>query len=145
MTPPISSNTRVARGAACTLCAVDQFGSPSPVLVAVGDIACTKEEVITPSGRAPISGTTWTFTDMSRTYRGIPVWAIVLAVLFFVFCFLGLLFLLAKEDRTEGWVQITVQGRGVMHVTQIPVTSPMVVMDLNSRVNYARSLAFGAS
>lgn len=123
---------------------MDQFNS-APVLVTIGDIACTGEEVITPSGRAPIAGTTWTFTDMSRTDRTIPAWAIVLTVLFVWFCFLGLLFLLVKEERTTGWAQITVQGRGLMHVTQVPVYSPMVVMDLNSRVNYARSLAFGSA
>jgi hypothetical protein len=122
---------------------VDQFNT-APVLVTIGDIACTGEEVITPSGRAPIAGTTWTFTDMSRTDRTIPAWAIVLTVLFVWFCFLGLLFLLVKEERTTGWAQVTVQGRGLMHVTQVPVNTPMVVMDLNSRVNYARSLAFGS-
>jgi hypothetical protein len=123
---------------------VDQFDSSAPVLVTIGDIACTGGEVITPSGRVPIAGTIWTFTDMSRTDRTIPAWAIVLAVLFFWFCFLGLLFLLVKEERTGGWVQVTVQGPGLMHVTQVPVFSPMVVMDLNSRVNYARTLAFNA-
>lgn len=122
---------------------MDQFNT-APVLVTIGDIACTGEEVITPSGRAPIAGTTWTFTDMSRTDRTIPAWAIVLTVLFVWFCFLGLLFLLVKEERTTGWAQVTVQGRGLMHVTQVPVNTPMVVMDLNSRVNYARSLAFGS-
>ncbi|GAA2347318.1 hypothetical protein GCM10009854_25470 [Saccharopolyspora halophila] len=122
---------------------MDQYNT-APVRVTIGDIACTGEEVITPSGRAPIAGTTWTFTDMSRTDRTIPAWAIVLTVLFVWFCFLGLLFLLVKEERTTGWAQVTVQGRGLMHVTQVPVNTPMVVMDLNSRVNYARSLAFGS-
>lgn len=116
--------------------------SPSPVLVTIGDIACTQDEVITPSGRAPIAGTTWTFTDMTRTDRTIPAWAIVLAVLFFLFCLLGLLFLLVKEERTTGSVQITVSAPGLLHVTQIPVAAPAAVMDFNARVNYARNLAF---
>ena len=119
---------------------MDQFASPAPVLVTIGDIACTQDEVITPSGRAPIVGTTWTFTDMSRTSRDIPSWAIVCAVIFFLFCFLGLLFLLAKEDRTEGSVQVTVQGPGLLHTVQIPVFAQAAAMDFNSRVNYARSL-----
>ncbi|MFC7343000.1 hypothetical protein [Saccharopolyspora griseoalba] len=123
---------------------MDQFDGSAPVLVTIGDIACTGQEVITPSGRAPIAGTTWTFTDMSRTERTIPAWAIVLTVLFVWFCFLGLLFLLVKEERTSGWAQVTVQGPGLMHVTQVPVLSPMTAMDLNSRVNYARTLAFNA-
>lgn len=117
---------------------------PSETLTTIGDISCTSTEVITPSGRAPISGVTWTFTDMSRTNKEIPVWAIVCAVLFFLLCFLGLLFLLAREERTEGSAQITVQGPGLLHVSQIPVTSQASVMDINARVNYARSLGFSS-
>jgi hypothetical protein len=115
---------------------------PPRVMVTVGDIACTSTEVITPSGRAPVTAVTWAFTDMSRTTRTIPAWAIVLAVIFFFFCLLGLLFLLVKEERTEGWVQVTAQGQGLLHVAQIPVASPMTVADINARVNYARSLEF---
>ncbi|MCI2420863.1 hypothetical protein MOQ72_25770 [Saccharopolyspora sp. K220] len=121
---------------------VDSNGGASPALVTIGDIACTAEEAITPSGRAPITSVTWTLVDMSRTTRTIPTWAIVCAVIFFLFCFLGLLFLLAKEERTEGWAQVTVQGPGLLHVTQVPVSSQLMVMDLNNRVNYARSLGF---
>lgn len=114
-------------------------------MVTIGDIACTATDVLTPAGRAPINAATWTFTDMSRTTRTIPVWAVVCAIVFFLFCLLGLLFLLAKEDRTDGWVQVTVQAPGLLHVTQIPVTSPMAVADISARVNYARSLAFQAN
>jgi hypothetical protein len=55
----------------------------APVLVTIGDIVCTRNEVITPSGRAPIGGVVWSFTDLSRTTRSIPTWAIVCAVIFF--------------------------------------------------------------
>ena len=113
-------------------------------MITIGDVAGTATEVITPSGRAPVTGVTWTFTDMSRTRREIPAWAIVCAVVFFLFCFLGLLFLLAKEERTEGSVQITVQGPGLLHVSQIPVVTQAAAMDLNARVNYARALGTSA-
>lgn len=118
--------------------------STAPVLVAIGDIVCTQQEVITPSGRAPIGGVVWSFTDMSRTTRAIPTWAIVCAVIFFFFCLLGLLFLLAKEDRTEGAAQVVVQGPGFLHQTQIPVFSVPQLQDLAARVNYARSLSASA-
>ena len=121
-----------------------QPNTPEQTVVTVGDISCTATEVITPSGRAPVAGVTWTFTDMSHTRREIPVWAIVCAVVFFLFCFLGLLFLLAKEERTEGSVQITVQGPGLLHVSQIPVVTQAAAMDLNARVNYARALGTSA-
>lgn len=117
----------------------------APVLVAIGDIVCTQHEVITPSGRAPIGGVVWSFTDLSRTTRSIPTWAIVCTVVFFFFCFLGLLFLLAKEDRTEGAAQVVVQGPGFLHQTQLPVYSVPQLQDLSARVNYARSLSASAA
>jgi hypothetical protein len=117
----------------------------APVLVTIGDIVCTRNEVITPSGRAPIGGVVWSFTDLSRTTRTIPTWAIVCAVVFFFFCLLGLLFLLAKEDRTEGSAQIVVQGHGFLHQTQLPVYSVPQVQDLAARVSYARSLSASAA
>ena len=115
------------------------------VMVTIGDIACTNTQVITPSGQAPIGGVVWSYTDMSRTTRSIPTWAIVCTVIFFFFCLLGLLFLLAKEDRTEGTVQVVVQGQGFLHQVQLPVSSVMQVQDYAARVNYARSLSAAAT
>lgn len=115
------------------------------VMVTIGDIACTNMMVITPSGQAPIGGVVWSYTDMSRTTRSIPTWAIVCTVIFFFFCLLGLLFLLAKEDRTEGTVQVVVQGQGFLHQVQLPVSSVMQVQDYAARVNYARSLSAAAA
>ena len=115
------------------------------VLVSIGDIACTSTEVITPSGRHPIGRVVWTFTDMSRTTRSTPTWAIVCAVIFFLFCLLGLLFLLAKEDRTEGGVLVVVQGDRFLHQTQLPVWSIAQVQDYAARVGYARSLSAAAA
>jgi hypothetical protein len=119
------------------------YGSTSDdqVLVTIGDIACTRREVITPSGRRPINAVIWTFTDMSRTTTTIPAWAIVLTVVFAAFCLLGLLFLLVKETQTVGWVQVTVQGDRFLHQAQLPVFDPHQVVDYNSRVSFARSLA----
>jgi hypothetical protein len=117
----------------------------SQVMVTIGDIVCTNTQVITPSGQAPIGGVVWSYTDMSRTTRSIPTWAIVCTVIFFFFCLLGLLFLLAKEDRTEGTVQVVVQGQGFLHQVQLPVSSVMQVQDYAARVNYARSLSAAAA
>lgn len=120
------------------------LGATGPVMVTIGDIVCTPTEVITPSGRQPISSVVWTFTDMSQTTESIPTWAIVLAIVFFVFCLLGLLFLLVKEKRTIGWVQVTVQGTRFLHQVQLPVSSIQQVADYNARVSYARSLSAAA-
>lgn len=114
------------------------------MLVSIGDIGVTPTSVITPTGTAPIGEVTFLFTDMSRTTQEIPTWAIVLTVIFVVFCLLGLLFLLVKETRTQGSVQVVVQGPRLLHTVQLPVWSPEQAWDYNARVNYARSVAAAA-
>ncbi len=60
------------------------------------------------------------------------------------FCLLGLLFLLIKEDRTTGWLQVTVQGPGFVHTTQVPASHQGTAADIHARVNFARSLTAAA-
>ena len=109
---------------------------------AVADIVVNQGLVYTPSGTCPLRGSTWDFQDMSTTRRTTPSWAIVLAIVFAVFFLIGLLFLLAKEERTEGGVQIVVQGQGMFHLGYYPVASPAQVAQLRAAVNHARMLAF---
>ena len=118
--------------------------SSNPPLVAIGDITCTQDQVITPSGSRPIGEVNWTFTNLAHTWQTIPTWAVVVAVVGATFtCFLSLLFLLVKEDKTQGWVHVTVQAPGFMHVTQLPVYEAREVTDFAARVDYARSLSAG--
>lgn len=124
--------------------AYDAAGGHQPMLVTIGDIGVTSQWVVTPVGTCPVRYTQWMFTDMSRTLNRIPVWAIVCAILFFLFCFLGLLFLLAREEYTEGYVQVVVQGPRLVHTVQLPVRSPAQAMDYSQRVNYARALSAAA-
>jgi hypothetical protein len=114
--------------------------APDRILVTVGDISCSQYYVVTPGGTYPLAHTTWIMSNNSTTTESIPTYAIVLAVVFFVFCLLGLLFLLVKEHRTEGFVSVSVQGPGFFHVTQIPVTDRAQIADTEGRVNYIRSL-----
>ena len=72
--------------------------------------------------------------------ESIPSYAVVLAVVFFLVCLLGLLFLLIKERKTTGWMTVSVQGEGTYHATQIPVSSPAAVADVEGRVSYIRGL-----
>jgi hypothetical protein len=110
-------------------------------LVTVGDITVLSDKIMTPAGPLPLQGAVWTATDMSRTEERIPPVAIVLAIIFFLACLLGLLFLLMKEKKTTGYVQVTVNSGGRFHSTMVPVSSPAAVADIMARVNYARSLA----
>ncbi len=120
--------------------------STNPPLVSIGDIYCTQDQVVTPAGARPIGEVSWTFTNMSHTWQTTPTWAVVCAVVgFFLVCFLSLLFLIAKEDKTQGWVQVTVQAPGFMHTTQLPVYAAYHVTDYAARVDYARSLTAAAT
>ncbi|PXX70656.1 hypothetical protein DFR70_10175 [Nocardia tenerifensis] len=111
-----------------------------PVLVTVGDIGCTATRVMTPSGQQPLAGTTWIVTDQTSVSQRIPSYAIVLAVLLMVFCLLGLLFLAVKEEKIQGFVQVSVQREGFYYATQVKITDRAQVFDTERRVNYIRSL-----
>ena len=113
---------------------------PDVVLFNIGDIAVSRYWVVSPNGTAPLHGSAWIANDRSTTSERIPGYAIVLAIIFALACLLGLLFLLIKEERTTGYVQVTVQGQGTFHATQIPVNNRMQVGDIHQRVNYVRSL-----
>ncbi len=85
------------------------FAAP---LLTLGDIAVNGDTIVSPAGPMPLRGAVWTATDMSRTEERIPPHAIVLAILFFLLCFIGLLFLLMKERTTTGFVQVSVNSGG---------------------------------
>lgn len=114
---------------------------PGGMALSLGDIAVTGDTVMTPAGPMPLKGAVWTATDMSRTEEKIPAHAVVLAIVFFLFCLLGLLFLLMKERVTTGFVQVTVNSGGRHHSTMVPVQSREQVMFVLNQVNYARSLS----
>jgi hypothetical protein len=119
--------------------------APMQPLVQIGDISVDQHWVHTPAGWVPTAQATWTVQDMTLRSMVIPTYAIILAIVTSVMtCLLGLLFLLIKEERPTGWVQVTVQGPGLTHTTQVPVSRQEMVMDVYSRVDYARSLTAAA-
>ena len=110
-----------------------------PIRASLGDIAVTDTQVHTPVGLYPLRGTTWTVSNQTFVTEAIPAWAIVLAIIFFVFCLLGLLFLLVKERRMHGAVQVGVQGPGFSYATYIPVRNEMAVFQVSSTVDRIRA------
>ena len=122
-----------------------QAQPPWQPLVQIGDIGADQHWVNTPSGSLPISQATWSVQDMTLRTMEIPTYAMILAIVTSVLtCLLGLLFLLIKEERPTGWLQVTVQGPGLDHTTQVPVSRQEMVTDLYARVEYARSLTAAA-
>lgn len=119
-------------------------GEPEQWLATIGDIAISQHWVMTPTGPHPIRRSVWTVTDMSHYQESVSVWGVILAILFIWFCLLGLLFLLMKDYRMVGYIQVTVQGSGFHHSTMIPASGPQSVTWVHQRVNYARALAAAA-
>ncbi|TYR59359.1 MULTISPECIES: hypothetical protein [Streptomyces] len=115
-------------------------GGGVPVL-SIGDITVMNDAIVTPSGSMPLKGAVWTATDMSRTEEKIPAHAIVLAIIFALFCLIGLLFLLMKEKRTTGFVQVTVTSGGRHHSTMIPAMGPHTFPAVMGQLNQARSMS----
>ncbi|MFN6547333.1 hypothetical protein [Mycolicibacterium nivoides] len=117
-------------------------GDPDEWSATIGEISVSEYWISTPTGQFPIRGTVWTVTDMSTTEEHFPATAIVLAIVFSLFCLLGLLFLvLMKEVRQIGFVQVVVQGDGFCYTTRVPVTHPQDVLAIYDEVEYARELA----
>ncbi|MFB6619293.1 hypothetical protein ACIGFK_31590 [Streptomyces sp. NPDC085524] len=110
--------------------------------MSIGDITIAGDQIITPSGAMPLKGAMWNATDFSRTEEKIPTHAIVLAIVFFIFCLLGLLFLLMKEKKTTGYIQVTVTSGGRHHSTMIPAQDATTYPWVMSQLNLARSLSF---
>ncbi|SCD84178.1 hypothetical protein GA0115239_109623 [Streptomyces sp. BpilaLS-43] len=120
-----------------------QHGQPGggvPML-SLGDITVMNDGIVTPAGTLPLKGAVWTATDMSRTEEKIPTVGIVLAIVFALFCLIGLLFLLMKEKRTTGFIQITVTSGGRHHATMIPANGPETFPWVMAQLNTARSLS----
>jgi hypothetical protein len=116
-------------------------GAPSQILCTVGDISVTATEILLPNGRAPLRGTTWIVNPQVNITQKTPTWAVVMAIVgFFLVCVLSLFFLLAKERTVQGFVQVSVQGPGLMHTTQMGVASEVQMRDIEGRVNYIRNL-----
>jgi hypothetical protein len=110
-----------------------------PIRVRLGQIGCSDTKVYTPNGIYPLAGTTWTVTNQSYVTESIPSWAIVLAIIFFVFCLLGLLFLLVKERRIGGSIQVSVQGPGLSYSSLLPVLNEMTIYHVTEQVNWIRA------
>ena len=115
---------------------------PAPIVARIGEISVSSTTVYTPTGEMPLRGSQWILTDQWQAHSKIPAWAIVLTVLtFFCIPIFNFLFLLAKETYYTGVVAVSVASAGRHYVARIPVSSQVQVANLQSQVNYTRSLA----
>ncbi|MBN9613412.1 MAG: hypothetical protein J0H64_08140 [Actinobacteria bacterium] len=117
-----------------------QPASPSPYLVSLGNIHATQHWVVTPGGSWELSRANVTVQDQTSTTTHTPGWAIVMVIIFIWFFLLSLLFLLAKEARTFGYIAITVYADGQSYVEHVPVHSAQQRADVLARVGYLQQL-----
>ncbi|MEU1685760.1 hypothetical protein [Micromonospora sp. NPDC005707] len=114
----------------------------SVVAVQIGEIMVTPPVIRTPAGVLPLAGASWHVMDHWQKEEKVATWAVVAAVLgFFCLTVFSLLFLLIKETRHHGTVQVTVTNGGYQYVARIPVADQFQVQQINNQVNYARSLS----
>jgi hypothetical protein len=111
-----------------------------PYVASVADIGVTQHWVVTPRGTAPLAGSEWWIADRGAWTQQIPVWAIILAIVLFP---LGLLFLLCKEVKWSGWLEVTVRSGALVYVAALPVPS-YEAAGAHAAVDRIRALAAGA-
>ncbi|MGW4497739.1 hypothetical protein ACWENR_03860 [Micromonospora sp. NPDC004336] len=120
-------------------------GYPPPqgaVAVQIGEILVSPPVIRTPAGVLPLAGASWHVTDYWQKEEKTAQWAIVCAIVgFFCLTIFSLLFLLIKETRHHGTVQVSVMNGAQQYVARIPVTDQAQVQHINNQVNYARSLS----
>ncbi|MEH1056425.1 hypothetical protein V6U89_14570 [Micromonospora sp. CPCC 206171] len=115
---------------------------PDVVAVQIGEIVVSPPVIRTPAGVLPLAGASWQVTDFWQKEEKIATWALVCAIVgFFCLTFFSLLFLLIKETRHHGTVQVTVVNGAHQYVARIPVLDQGQVQHINNQVNYARSLS----
>ncbi|MEO3771770.1 hypothetical protein [Micromonospora sp. B9E7] len=117
-------------------------GGPEVVAVQIAEIAVSPPIIRTPAGVLPLAGASWHVADYWQREEKVATWALVCAIVgFFCLAFFSLLFLLVKETRHHGTVQVTVTNGAQQYVARIPVSDQIQVQHLNNQVNYARSLS----
>ncbi|MGC4863312.1 hypothetical protein [Micromonospora sp. DT41] len=118
------------------------FAGPEVVAVQIAEIAVSPPVIRTPAGVLPLAGASWHVADYWQREEKIATWALVCAIVgFFCVAIFSLLFLLVKETRHRGTVQVTVTNGVKQYVARIPVSDQGQVQHINNQVNYARSLS----
>ncbi|WP_156118272.1 hypothetical protein [Microbacterium sp. ZOR0019] len=113
----------------------------SPYLVSIGNIHASQEWVVTPSGSWPTGTVNVTTQDQTATTTHTPAWAIVMVILFIWVFFLSLLFLLAKEIRITGFVNVTIWGpNGQSYTENVPIWNTEQRLDTFQRVTYLQGV-----
>ena len=94
-----------------------QPAQPEQVLVTLGNLSFSEHWVVSQGGPHELQGTQLSVADSLSYHSAIPVWAIVLAIIFFP---LGLLFLLVREQRTVPAQLLTISKGTFVQTVSLP-------------------------
>lgn len=121
-------------------------GAPvDPTLFQMGDIGVGRVYFTTPSGSAPMHGSSWYLQEQVVSEEKTPQWAIIVAIVgLFVVCLLSLLFLLVKEKTVSGYVDITVINGEYRHQTRVMVSNQMQLDQMRQLLASAQQYAAAA-
>lgn len=114
--------------------------SQPAVLVQIGNISATQNQIMTPAGSWPLSNINVTSVDQTATTTHTPAWAIIMTILFIWFFLLSLLFLLAREVRVAGYIAVHIQAGQQSYTEQVAVYSALQRADVLNRVTFLQSL-----
>jgi len=106
--------------------------------IQLGDVLATEESIVTPTFTAPITGTQVWVADHSSVERRLPVWAIVLAIVFFP---LGVLLLFVREPAYGGYMQINIINGDESYLTTVSTRTHFAVRDVYALASAIRKLA----
>jgi hypothetical protein len=111
----------------------------------VGDVGVGRVYLNSPSGSAPMHGSSWYMQEQVYSEEKIPQWAIICAIVgFFFVCILSLFFLLVKEKTVSGYVDITVVNGEFRHQSRVMVSNPMQLDQLRQLLASAQQYAAAA-
>lgn len=108
--------------------------------VQIGSIRVTNGTVYMQYGQFPLKGSRWHIDHYWETRRELPTWAIVAMCVTVIFCLVGLLFLLVKEDVTTEYARVVVAYGDGGCTTLVPIMGQAQYDYLASLVTYVEML-----
>ena len=109
----------------------------------LGDIGIINGWIVTPNGNAPLQGAQWIVADRTWTYTYLPNSSVILGLLLLCIPFIGWILAIpvtmSQTKAATGCAEVTVLTRGLIRLTQIPVSTAAQISGLYADVQALRS------
>ena len=114
-----------------------------PYDVVLGDIGIINGWIVTPNGAASLQGAQWIVADRTWTYTYLPTGSVILGLLLLCIPFVGWILaipvMMSQTTAVTGCVEVTVLTRGLIHLTQIPVSTTVEIWGVHALIQALRS------